>query len=275
MLKPIPLLLVAAIALAPACAPPSIQAPADSVTAAVTEPLDYGDYNDLLKTYVSPTGLVDYGALQAQPAVLESFVAKLGAVSPAAYDSWSEADQIAFLINAYNALTLQSIIAQNPLKQSIRDIPGVWNFKQHRLLGQGLTLDAIEHDILRRQFSEPRIHAALVCAAISCPPLRQEAFTGGDLNAQLDDQVQRWLTSPHGLQIDRDQNRVAISAIFKWFGEDWEAQYAAPDQFTGSPRERGALNFISSYLSPGDRAYLAAGDYRLSYLDYDWALNQQ
>ncbi|MGB5972435.1 MAG: DUF547 domain-containing protein, partial [Nodosilinea sp.] len=155
------------------------------------------------------------------------------------------------------------------------DILGVWKLKQHQVLGQGLTLDAIEHDILRQDFAEPRIHAALVCAAISCPPLRQEPFTGDRLDQQLDDQTQRWLNSPHGVAVDRGENQVAISSIFDWFGEDWQAAYTAPDQFTGSPKERAALNFISIYLSPADRDYLARGDYTLSYLTYNWALNQQ
>lgn len=278
MLKPLPFALLAAIALTPACALPqsSGQTTAASTQGATTlNTIDYAAYAEILQTYVDAEGLVDYSALQAERASLDGFVAQLGAISPTAYEGWSEADQIAFLINAYNAITLQSIIDQQPLKASIRHIPGVWNFRQHPVLGQRLTLDAIEHDILRPDFSEPRIHAALVCAAISCPPLRQEPFTGANLEEQLDDQTQRWLDGPHGLSIDRSQNQVAISSIFDWFGEDWQPRYDAPDQFTGSPKERAALNFIGNYLSPDDQAYLAEGNYRLSYLNYDWALNEQ
>jgi hypothetical protein len=273
MPKPFSVVLVAAIAFTPACALPLGQATAP--IAATQDSIDYTTYAEILKTYVSPQGLVDYEALQAEPEALNSFVAQLGAVSPTAYEDWSQPEKIAFLINAYNAITLQSIIAQQPLKQSIRDIVGVWNFKQHPLLGQGLTLDAIEHDILRQDFTEPRIHAALVCAANSCPPLRQEPFTGAALDTQLEDQTQQWIDGPHGFSIDRDQGQVAISKIFQWFGEDWQTQYAAPDEFTGNPTERAVLNFIGNYVSPSDRAYLAAGDYDLRYLDYDWALNQQ
>jgi hypothetical protein len=270
------MLLLAAIALVPACARPlPVAQRSGQVTAAATTPLDYGDYANLLQTYVSPSGLVDYTALQANPDPLQAVVAELGAVSLATYEGWSEADKIAFLINAYNAITLQSIVDQAPLKPSIRDIPGVWTAQRHPVLGQALTLDNLEHDLLRKQFSEPRVHAALVCAAISCPPLRQEPFTGDRLDQQLNDQAQRWLDSPQGLSLDRDQNRVAISSIFKWFGEDWQTQYAAPDQFTGSPKERAVLNFIGNYVSPSDRAYLAEGNYRLDYLDYDWSLNKQ
>jgi hypothetical protein len=146
--------------------------------------------------------------------------------------------------------------------------------KTHVVLGEPVTLDAIEHQILRKKFNEPRIHAALVCAAISCPPLRQEPFTGEQLDAQLDDQVNKWLVS-QGLKLDRAQNRVSISSIFKWFGEDWQKQYSADDKFVGSSKERAVLNFISKYVSPQDREYLAQGNYKLDYLNYDWSLNRQ
>ena len=142
-------------------------------------------------------------------------------------------------------------------------------------MGQSVTLDTIEHEILRKEFQEPRIHAALVCAAISCPTLRQEPYTGDSLNQQLDDQVRKWLSSAHGLKIDRAQNQVSISSIFDWFGEDWQAQYAAEETFAGSPKERAALNFISNYVSSEDKEYLVQGNYKLDYLTYDWSLNRQ
>lgn len=244
-----------------------------SIAPALDSELDYRDYENVLRTYVN-AGLVDYPALQANSQALKRFIQQLGAVSPEVYADWTEAEKIAFLINAYNAITLESIIDQTPLKNSIKDIFGVWNFKKHQVMGQALTLDQIEHEILRRQFQEPRIHAALVCAALSCPPLRSEPYTGENLEAQLEDQVRQWLSSPQGLQIDRSNNQVAISAIFKWFGEDWEAQYAS-QQFVGNAKERAVLNFISRYMSPDDRAYLEQGDFKLNYLNYDWSLNQQ
>jgi hypothetical protein len=280
-----PLVLVAAVIAisgasgcvnSPAARSPAARPPA-SQTAQVASaaPLSYEEYGTLLRSYVDAEGLVDYSALQNNAQPLKDFVTQLGEVSPSRYESWSEPDQIAFLINAYNAITLQSIISQQPLKGSIKDIFGVWNFNKHAVMGKSITLDTIEHGILRKDFQEPRIHAALVCAAMSCPPLRQEPYIGEKLNAQLEDQVHQWLASPHGLKIDRAQNQVAISAIFKWFGEDWQAQYSTSDQFTGSDKERAALNFISSYVSSDDQTYLSQGDYQLSYLDYDWSLNRQ
>ncbi|NJL47894.1 MAG: DUF547 domain-containing protein [Leptolyngbyaceae cyanobacterium SM2_5_2] len=281
MFHPRSFMALSAIVLLSGCASAPIstqghQTPSVSAsTADSAAPLVYDDYARILETYVDDNGLVDYPGLQANPEPLKAFIAQLGAVSPATYEGWEEAEQIAFLINAYNAITLESIIAQEPLKNSIRDIVGVWNFKQHQVKGQSLTLDAIEHDILRQDFVEPRIHAALVCAAISCPPLRREPYTGAALDAQLEEQVQQWLAGPHGLDIDRNANRVAISAIFDWFGEDWKLQYSVEEGFTGTAKQRATLNFISQYLSAEDQNYLLAGDYKLEYLPYDWSLNRQ
>jgi hypothetical protein len=278
MLRPRLLLLIGAIVLA-SCAsnPPLAQNESQATQASIASsvPLSYEDYGTVLRTYVNADGLVDYPALQANPQVLENFITQLGTVPQDTYAAWSENEKIAFLINAYNAITLKSIIDQKPLKGSIKDIFGVWNFKKHTVMGRSLTLDNIEHAILRKDFQEPRIHAALVCAAISCPPLRQEPYTGENLDAQLDDQTRKWLASPVGLQIDRTQNRVAISSIFNWFGEDWQAQYAAEGKFTGSAKERSALNFISNYVNPKDKEYLEQGNYKLNYLNYDWSLNRQ
>ncbi|MEB3359358.1 MAG: DUF547 domain-containing protein [Synechococcales bacterium] len=232
-------------------------------------------YTDVLSRYVDASGLVNYTNLQADRTTLDQFNASLGAVTVETYEAWDEAQKIAFLVNAYNSFTLQSIIDQTPLKSSIRDISGVWRGRKWAIAQQSKTLDEIEHQILRKEFNEPRIHAALVCAAISCPPLRGEVYTADRLDAQLDDQVEQWLNGPHGLRIDREAGRVYISAIFDWFGEDWIPTYGTDTGFTGNAKERAVLNFISQYLEAGDRDYLQSGDYDLKYLDYDWALNTQ
>jgi len=279
MLRPRLFLLIGAIVVLAGCASPSPLAQDGNQTTqalvASSDPLSYEGYETVLRTYVNADGLVDYPALQVNPQGLKDFVAQLRSVSPDTYAAWSENEKIAFLINVYNAITLESIINQNPLKGSIKDIFGVWNFNKHTVMERSLTLDNIEHDILRKDFQEPRIHAALVCAAISCPPLRQEPYTGEKLDEQLDDQVRKWLSSPTGLQIDRTQNRVAISSIFDWFGKDWQTKYAIEGTFTGSAKERSALNFISNYVNPEDKEYLEQGNYKLNYLNYDWSLNRQ
>jgi hypothetical protein len=244
-------------------------------TTTSTEPPHYDAYAQILKRYVNPKGRVDYQGLQANSQGLKAFNQSLGAVPTSAFQGWSNADQIAFLINAYNAFTLQSIIDQQPLKASIRDIPGVWRIRRFAVAGQSKTLDDIEHGMLRAQYKEPRVHAALNCTAMSCPPLRIEPYQGDRLDAQLDDQVRQWLSSPYGLRIDRQQNRVYLSAIFDWFGKDWIPTYGVTQGFTGNEKQRATLNFISRYVSSSDRDYLKQGNYQVSYMDYDWSLNQQ
>ena len=237
--------------------------------------LTYGDYAAVLKTYVNENARVAYNKLQANRQQLDAFNASLANVDRSTYAAWNEGQQIAFWINAYHAFTLQSIIDQNPIKKSIRDIPGVWKFRKFAIAGELKTLDNIEHQILRSQFNEPRIHVALVCAAVSCPPLRREPYRGDRLDAQLEDQTRKYLASPHGLRISRAEGRVYLSSIFKWFGKDWIDTYGVEGKFTGSKSERAVLNFISQYLDEVDREYLVEGNYKLKYLRYDWFLNKQ
>ncbi|WP_324616412.1 DUF547 domain-containing protein [Lusitaniella coriacea] len=240
-----------------------------------SDSFNYDDFAGVLKTHVNEQGWVDYEGLQSNRQQLDKFVVAMSQVPSGTYEGWNEREKIAFLINAYNAFTLQSIIDQDPLKKSIREIPGVWKIRKFSLAGQEKTLDNIEHQILREKFNEPRIHAALVCAAVSCPPLRTEPYTAAQLDFQLDEQVRIWLARPQGLQIEREREKVSISAIFDWFGEDWVPSYGVKEKFSGNERQRATLNFISRYISPVEAQYLEEGNYELNYLDYDWSLNRQ
>lgn len=249
-----------------------------TTTAAASTPqpsLDPVEFNAVLARVVDGRGMVDYRALQRQPAQLDRYLQALADLSPARFASWSEAEQIALLINAYNALTLRSIIDHDPIRPSIKAIPGVWKLRRHRVIGQRLTLDEIEHRILRREYNEPRIHAALVCAAISCPPLRREAYTGPELDRQLEDQTNRWLASSEGLRIDRDAGTVAISSIFQWFAEDWPRADPNAAPVPGHKKESAVLHFIARHRPVEERQLLLRGDYRLQYLPYNWDLNRQ
>lgn len=253
----------------------SIQSTSDTSVVAAESPFDYQDYADVLQTYVNEDGLVDYEGLQANREQLDRFNQSMGKVSAATYESWNEDEQIAFLTNAYNAFTLQSIIDREPLDDSIRDIPGVWKRRKFALAGSELTLDNIEHDILRKDFNEPRIHVALVCAAISCPPLRNEPYLPEQLDTQLEDQTNKFAASPHGFELDSQENRVYLSSIFKWYGQDFEPTYGVEDKFNGNDKQRAVLNYLSSTLDSPDREFLEQEDYRVGYLDYDWSLNKQ
>ena len=242
---------------------------------AANQSFNYEDYAAVLQTYVNEQGLVDYAGLQKNRVQLDRFNQSLGAVTPETYASWNEAEQIAFLSNAYNAFTLQSIIDQEPLKESIRDIRGVWNKRKFNLAGEEKTLDNIEHDTLRKDFNEPRIHVVLVCAAMSCPPLRNKPYLAEKLDTQLEDQTAKFAKSIHGFNLERQNDRVYLSSIFKWYGKDFIETYGVKDEFDGNEQQRAVLNYLSTKLSSEDIQFLKQGGYQVKYLDYDWSLNKQ
>ena len=265
------------------CLPAFAMAP----NADISQPFDYSGFGAALHAHVDDEGMVNYRALKADRGTLDVFVDALGPLDPAVFDTWTDGEKIAFWINAYNGLTLKAIIDHYPIKpsfvaslrfpkNSIRQIPGVWDTLKFRVMGRDMTLDGIEHANLRRHFNEPRIHMALVCAAMGCPPLRNEPYASDRLDSQLDDQTRRFLSDPLKFRIDRESGRVYLSSIFKWFGDDFVRTYGIDDKFTGHKRaDRSVLNFIGKYLDERDREYLSTGEYKIEYLDYDWSLNEQ
>ena len=212
-------------------------------------------YDGVLKAHVVD-GTVDYKALQADRAVLDRYLASVAAVPEKRFKSWDEARQLALLGNLYNAATLQLIIDHYPIK-GIREIGGPlsspWDRRVVRLFGKRITLNNLEHDILRKQYDEPRLHMALVCAAKGCPPLRGEAFTADRLDEQLDDQSRVYLAGPAGLVVDVEKREARVSAIFKWYGGDFESVPAFVSKHSGKNLD----------------------GYKIRYLHYDWALNDK
>ena len=254
--------------------------------ASATGTFNYTSYAGLLRDYVDARGLVDYRGLSSQTAQLKTFVRQLDQVKEDRYHTWSEPDKIAFWINAYNALTLRVILDNYPIesslfgsllypKNSIRQIPGVWDRLTFGVMGQGLTLNQIEHEILRQEFDEPRLHMALVCAALGCPPLRAEPYQGPILDRQLDDQTRRFLTDAEKFRIDRQKGRVLLSSIFKWYGQDFSSFDAGQGTLTHhGPDRAGVLGFVRRYLPADQQQFLSTGRYKIDYLDYDWSLNE-
>lgn len=249
--------------------------------------IDYAEYAAVLAKYVNDRGMVKYSELKMHRAKLDAFVAMLGNLDPATYNALSENGKIAFWINAYNAFTLKAIIDHYPIhssfltslrypKNSIRQISGVWNGLKFTVMGKPMTLDHIEHQILRKKFHEPRIHMALVCAAMGCPPLRNKPYTGAKLEEQLENQARKFLVNPKKFRIDRANGEVYLSSIFKWFGDDFIPKYEPEKGFRDkSKKERAVLHFIAGHLTEKDADYLRSGKYDVEYLDYDWTLNEQ
>lgn len=244
------------------------------------------DYAAVLERFVDEHGRVDYRTLKTGREPLDRYVDTLAGTPGSDYGSWSENEKIAFWINAYNALTLRTIIDHYPIRKGgllgggkpggIRDISGAWNGIKHDVLGEAMTLDHIEHGILRKQFLEPRVHFALVCASIGCPVLRREPYDGKRLDAQLEDQAGRFLLDPAKFKIDPDRRRVFLSPIFKWFGGDFETEYGPSSPYKAYSKKNSAvLNFIAGYLGDDDRRVLSDGKFDVEYLDYDWSLNDK
>lgn len=203
---------------------------------------------------------VDYAALK-RSADWDLLVQSLEASDPDRLASRDE--KLAFWINAYNILAIDLVRRNHPV-DGIRSLGGllspVWKREVGRIGGRMRTLEEIEHRILR-PMGEPRIHAAIVCASLSCPPLRREPYRADDLDAQLADNVRRWLADPRkGMRIDRPAKTLWLSPIFEWFEEDFTEGVAA---------------FVARHADAADAAWIRAQGpaLRIRSLDYDWSLN--
>ncbi len=227
---------------------------------------DHSAFDALLRRHVRE-GLVDYDAFARSP----EFRAYLERLASARLEGLPESERLAFWINAYNAWTIEQINAHEE-RQSIRDInktlgllplKGPWSEKMVRAAGRTLSLDDVEHGIIREEFDEPRIHFALVCAALGCPPLRREAYTGGRLEEQLEDQTRVFLReSPRKNRVDLEEKTVWLSPILTWYADD----------FGGSDEALGRL--LARYWPEGpERELLLSGRFRVRKTDYDWTLN--
>lgn len=222
-------------------------------------------WTDILKRRVS-NGRVDYAALKQAPEQLNRYLAELGNVSKASFKTWSTNQQIAFLINLYNAQTLDLIVRHYPVK-SIKDIgsffKGPWDQPVVRLFGARTTLAKVEHEMLRKDYREPRIHFALVCAALGCPLLRQEAYRAEDLDRQLDEQGRVFLGTSEKNRADLKARTIYLSPVFRWFETDFESTAGT------------VLDFVRPYFPEPVQEELRQGRFRIRYTDYDWSLNSR
>ena len=232
--------------------------------------VDHSAWDRLLRAHVT-SGFVDYDAFKADPA-FAGYLKLLAATNPA---TLPRNEQLAFWINAYNAYTIQLINVKNE-RESIRNVnkslgllrlKGPWSEPFAVVGGRTYTLDDIEQRTIRPTFREPRIHFALVCAAVGCPPLRSEAYTGARLEAQLDEQARSFLTrTPSKNRVDVANRTVYHSQVFTF------SNYL--DDFGGSKAAMG--RFIARYYPAGaEKALLESGDFTAVKTDYDWSLNSQ
>jgi hypothetical protein len=229
----------------------------------------HGVWDALLKRHVvvsanGSSSLVSYAGMSRERAALSAYLDALSSVKNGEYSAWRREQQMAFLINAYNAFTVEKILKRYPDIRSIREFGRFFGnpFRDEffELLERKASLDWIEHDNLRAGFGDPRVHYAVNCASLGCPMLREEAYVGDRLDSQLQEQAIRFLA-------DRTRNRFAdgklqVSRIFDWFKEDFEPRAAYFARHAGVLADDAA-----------SRQLIARGKVRLGFLDYDWSLN--
>jgi hypothetical protein len=230
----------------------------------------HAKFDDILKAVVTvdgPKSQVRYASLKENPQILNQYVREIEGVTLTQFKQWSESQQIAFLINAYNALTIKLILSEYPDLSSIKDLGGFfsgpWKVEFFKLFGKKRHLDYIEHGLLRKQYNEPRIHFALVCASIGCPALRADAFVPEHLNSQLNDAMKRFLRDKDRNYFNPKTDTLEISSIFKWFKGDFVKTAGSVEAF------------IAPWITDDIhlRLRMRNQEIYINYLDYDWNLN--
>ena len=243
-------------------------------------------WNALLKKHVVPiqdgkASQVRYADFARDRAALKSYLATLTKVSDAEFKGWTKPQQMAFLINAYNAFTVEKILTKYPDLKSIRDFGSVfgnpWKDKFFTLLGRESYLDQIEHEILRAKgaYNEPRVHYAVNCASIGCPMLREEAFVAERLDAQLEEQARRFLSDRSRNRYNDKTGQLEVSKIFDWFKEDWQSDYRG---IGSSEPVKSRGQYFARYAKlladgPDAQAKIAEQKAAITFLEYDWSLN--
>lgn len=210
-----------------------------------------GKTDTLMQEYVIERA-IKYQEIKESPSLLKELVSMIGEME---YEKLDEDRQLAFLINAYNILVINLVIENYPISSPM-DVPGFFDSKKHWVGGRQYTLNQIENELIREPFKDARIHFVLVCAAESCPPIAKDAYTGERLDEQLDERTRMSLNDPDFIRLKKQEEKVLISEIFKWYEEDlyWDAE--------------SILGYINKY-----RKNKIPENYEIGYYTYDWSLN--
>ena len=237
-------------------------------------------WDDLLKKHVrhvanGNASQVAYAGFVRDRAALKAVIEDYQKVARAEFDAWTRPQQQAFLINAYNALTIEKILKRYPDIKSIRDFGTVfgnpWKDKFFTLFGQPSYLDQVEHEILRKEgvYDEPRVHVAVVCASIGCPMLRNEAFVPEKLDAQMEDGMKRFFSDHTRNRYNPETRKLEVSKIFDWYGKDFDKGHK------GYSSVKATAAKYADVLAdkPEDRAVVRDQKADIAFLDYDWTLN--
>jgi len=224
-----------------------------------SQPIEHTIWNDLLQVYVSEQGNVNYKGFIQDSVKLNQYLSLIERNHPTD-SNWTKNEQLAYWINAYNAFTVKIIIKNYPVK-SIKDIAGsipfvnsTWDIRFINIEGNDYDLNDIEHNILRKDFNEPRIHFAINCASFSCPKLLNEAYVANKIEEQLSAVATDFINDPTRNKISSEN--ADLSKLFKWFNGD----------FT---KNKTLIEFLNQYSKIKINT-----DANINYLDYDWTLNE-
>lgn len=224
--------------------------------------VSHDTYDQLLQKYVDEQGMVNYKGLSSERSRLRSYLTMLESNPP--QKTWTRDQRLAYWINAYNAFTLELILEHYPI-ESIRElgstikIPFVstaWDIKFINIGEKEYDLNNLEHGIIRKEFDEPRIHFALVCAAVSCPKLQNRAYVPEKLDAQLTSAAKQFLSNP-SKNLFENKKRARLSKIFSWYGGDFK-------------KKESLIDYLNRYAP-----IQLDGDAKIDFQDYDWGLNEQ
>jgi len=236
-----------------------------------------------LKKYVTPAG-VDYPAWKKDPKPLNDYLASLSKVTKDEYARLTPDEKLVFWINAYNAYTIKLVLENYPIKgtkeyypvSSIRQIDGFWENNSIELAGKKVTLEGMEHDILRRDFQEPRTHFAVVCAAVGCGKLMNSAYSSGRVNDDLAKAATEFLSNPKNVKVDPEKKTIHVSQIFKWFPLDFANEVGLGKRFPPPTDDEIVAAYVLTKAPDTVRGKLGADDakgFKVIYDEYDWSLN--
>lgn len=252
------------------------------ITTVSASDFDHAVWDGLLKNHVQminqgQASQVNYQGFLKDRAVLGTYLSQLSAVTANKFATWSKPERLAFLINAYNAYTVELILTRYPKLDSIKDLGSLfsspWKKEFVPLFGKMHSLDDIEHGMIRNpgDYNEPRIHFAVNCASIGCPGLLNEAFTSTKLETQLEKVTHAFLADRSRNRYNTNTGRLEVSKIFDWYGKDFERGWGGWHSLN---------QFFAQYAdsltdTPQAKKKLLAGGSRVSFLNYDWALNEK
>lgn len=244
--------------------------------------VDNGVWDYLLKSYVS-NGLIDYDGMK-KDYLFREYVRQLGSCNPEALET--EDDKLALACNAYNAFVINGVISHK-IRDTV-DGRGFFDFKEHIYAGKTISLNDLEHGMIRPTFKEPRIHVALVCAARSCPAIRAEAYMGCSVREQLQDQSEQFAANTDYVKYDPETNVLQLSQILNWYGDDWNQKYpkggyfAWLNELSNDPAVKDATARIANGQTQkvydeglGQNRILMNGQLVATFSEYNWQLNSQ